>query len=456
MTEMINRSKIPEPGKPRPFNFPAFERGQLGNGIKILTAKKSNLPLINILLHIDISPLDDPNGAEGELNLLSQLLLEGTKNFTSEQIANQFERIGAEYNVHLGWNGFFLELNVLKEHLISGFSLFSELILNAIFPDKEFDRIKEETLVQRLQVLDMPGRLANEHLFRLLFPDHRYGMPIEGLEESIPNIRLRRIRQFYNEYFPMRNATLIFTGDITPKESFALAKNYFGEWSSKIISTEISDDFFPSINDPITLIHKPGTVQTEVRLGQFIPERKHPVFFKLKLMNEILGGYFLSRLNSNLREKNGFTYSIHSNLIYRPGIGVLSISAAIQNEFVTPAIKEIFNEIERLRSEGVTEEELQNARGYLTGIFPTAFETIDQISDALATIITYDLPDDYYRTFRDRLNDITREDILKTARGYLAPDEMRVVLVGDKDKILPELEKEFDVQVIDQKGNPVK
>ncbi len=451
----IDRTQIPQPGEPRPFNFPEFTKGEIANGLKIITAPKSNLPLVNVLLYINASPLDDQHGAEGEMNLLSQLLLEGTKTFTGTQIADRFERIGAQYNAHVAWNGFFLEINVLKEHLVSAFSLLSDVVQNAILPDKEFDRLRDETMVDRLQVLDIAGRLASEHLFRQLFPDHRYGLPVEGTEESLPNIRLRNLRRFYLDHLPSRSASLIFTGDITPEEAFALSKNDFSEWAPKIIRTEVSDDFFPSVNPPVILVHKPGAAQTEVRVGQFLPERKHPDFYKIKLMNEILGGYFLSRLNQNLREKNGFTYGIHSNLIYRPSIGVFMISAAIQNEFAAPALREIFNEVERLQSEGVTEDELQNARGYLTGVFPNAFETIDQISEALANIITFDLPDNYYRTFRDKLKEITVEDIRQTARGYLMPDEMQVVLVGDREKIQKQLEEKFDVMVVDVKGNPI-
>ncbi len=452
----IDRTQIPQPDTPRPFQFPPFIRSEIKNGLKIITATKSNLPLVNVLLYINASPLDDQRGAEGELNLLAQLLLEGSKNFTGKQIADQFERLGAQYNSHVAWNGFFVEINVLKEHLVSAFSLMSEVVQNAILPDKEFDRLRDEIMVDRLQVLDLAGRLANEHLFRQLFAEHRYALPIEGNEESLPQIRLRNLRRFYLDHLPSRSASLIFTGDISPEEAFAVSKNYFGEWDAKIIRTEVSDDFFPSINPPIVLVHKPDAAQTEIRLGQFLPERKHPDFYKIKLTNEILGGYFLSRLNLNLREKNGFTYSIHSNLIYRPAIGILTIGAAIQNEYVAPAITEIFNEIERLRSENVNDEELQNARGYLTGVFPNAFETIDQISDALANIITFDLPDDYYRTFREKLAEISIEDIRQTAANYLQPDEMQVVLVGDREKILKQLESKFDVLVLDVKGNPIE
>ncbi len=452
----IDRTQIPKPGKPRPFNFPEFSRSEISNGLKIITAQKSNLPLVNVLLYINASPLDDQRGAEGELNMLAQLLLEGTKSFTSTQIADQFERLGAQYSAHVAWNGLFIEINVLKEHLVSAFSLMSDVIQNAILPDKEFDRIRDEIMVDRLQVLDIAGRLANEHLFRQLFPEHRYGLPIEGTKDSLPNIRLRNLRQFYRTNLPSRSASLIFTGDVSPEEAFALSKNYLGEWSPKVVSTEVSDDFFPSINPPVILVHKPGAAQAEVRFGQFFPERKHPDFYRIKLMNEILGGYFLSRLNLNLREKNGFTYSIHSNLVYRPSIGIFTISAAIQNDFVAPAIQEIFNEIERLQSDGVTEEELQNARGYLTGVFPNAFETIDQISDALANIITFDLPADYYRTFREKLQEVTVKDIHECARGYLTQDEMQVVLVGDRDKIQKQLEEKFDVFVLDVEGNPIE
>ena len=451
----IDRTQIPKPGTPRPFNFPEFNKGELSNGLQIITASKSNLPLVNVLLYINASPLDDQPGAEGEMNLLAQLLMEGTKNFPGPQVSEQFERIGAQYSSHVAWNGFFVEINVIKEHLITAFSLMSDVVQNALLPDKEFDRIRNETMVDRLQILDIAGRLASEHLFRQLFPAHRYGLPIEGTEESLPHIRLRNIRQFYLDHLPTRSASLIFSGDISPEESFALSKNYFADWAPKIIHTEVSDDFFPSINPPVVLVHKPGAAQTEIRIGQFLPERNHPDFYKIKLMNEILGGYFLSRLNLNLREKNGYTYSIHSNLLYRPAIGVFTVSAAIQNEHVAPAIEEIFNEINRLQSDGVSEEELENARGYLTGVFPNAFETIDQISEGLVNIITFDLPHDYYRTFRDKLREIRVQDIHEAARGYLTPNEMQVVLVGDREKIQSQLEKKFDVMVLDVKGNPL-
>ncbi|NOX89998.1 MAG: insulinase family protein [Calditrichaeota bacterium] len=452
MTEQIDRNQIPKPAQPRPFNFPGFEKDRLSNGLNVIVAPKANFPLINILLHIDISPLDDQQGAEGQANLLSYLILEGTKNLTNEQIAQNFERIGAQYNTHLSWTGFFFELNILKQHLEPGFALFSELIRSSVFPQNEFQRIKQETLIDRLQILDMPGRLANEHLLRQLFPDHRYGLPIEGLENTIQNIQPEQIIALYKDRFHNRNATLIFTGNITMQEAFKVTNSFFSDWGKKDTALK-TEGSFPNPQKPeVLLLHKPNAAQTEVRIGQFIPPRNHPDFFKIKLMNEIFGGYFLSRLNLNLREKHGFTYSVHSQLIYRPEIGILSVSAAIQNEFVFNALEEIFKETERMRSEGVTAQELENARGYLIGVFPTAFETIDQISDALANIITFNLPDDYYRTFRENLARVSKEEVLEAAQKYLQPENMQVVLVGDRTKIEEKLGQKYRVKIIDPSG----
>ncbi len=454
MPETIDRSKIPSPSQPRPFYFPEFERQKINDCVEVITVTRNHLPLVNVLLFADFSPLEEKDGQEGQMNLLSHLLLEGTSRLNSQQIATQFEGLGAHYNTHLSWTGFFFELNILRDNLQDGFLLMSHLVKDSIFPEDQFLRLKQEALIERLQILDMPGRLANERLLKSLFTNHRYGLPIEGLKETIEQASREDIVQLYRQLLPNRKLTFIFTGNIDSSQAVELTRKVFSTSQSCKPGAKPSS-FSSAPLQKIMLVHKPNAAQCEVRLGQFIPERNHSDFFKIKLLNEIFGGYFLSRLNLNLREKHGFTYGIHSHLVYRPGVGLMMISSSIQNDFVAPALQEIFGEIDRLRAHGVTQKELENAAGYMIGAFPNAFETIDQISDAIANIITFNLPDDYYRTFRDRIAQVTKNDVLEAAQRYLKKEDMHIVLVGDRHKLEKQLKNHFAVQIVDLNGNTI-
>ncbi len=448
MKSKIDRTKIPVPGQPRPFNFPEFNLHQQANGLQTIVVHKNNLPLVNVLYHVEFSPLDDQPGFEGQANLLTYLLLEGTKKLRSEQIAEHFERLGANYNTHLSWNGFFFELNILRQHLKKGLELATEILHESILPQTEFLRLKQETLIDRLQIKDMPGRLASEYLLKRLFAGHRYALPIEGQHATIQKIELDQLHNLYQQTFLKRRPTLIFSGQITESEALPLSDSLFASSIFKSGEAQSVPSFTVPSSQKIVLIHKPKAAQIELRIGQFIPPRQHQDFFKIKLMNEIFGGYFLSRLNLNLREKNGYTYGIHSHLTYRPQVGLLTISASIQNEFIVPALQEIFNETQRLKEQGVTNDELRSAAGYLIGVFPTAFETIDQISDAIANIVTYRLPKDYYRTFREHIAAVTVEQINQAANHYLQPQQMQVVLVGDRQVVETSLRKQFELEVV--------
>ncbi|WP_457565741.1 M16 family metallopeptidase [Caldithrix abyssi] len=456
MKDKVNREKIPQPGQPRPFNFPEFRAYRLPEGLQTITVHKNNLPLVNLLYHVSFSPLDDRPGHEGQASLLSLLLLEGTKKLTGAQIAGRFEALGANYNTHIGWSGFYFELNILKEHLEKGLELSRQILYESVLPDHEFARLKQEALVDRLQIKDMAGRIANERLLKLLFPDHRYGLPVEGLSASIEKITVEELRSLYNQVFLKRQPTIIFTGNIEEDEALSLTEKYFASQQNKAPHEAKVARFEQSAKPKMALVHKPNAAQIELRVAQFIPPRQHPDFFKIRLMNEIFGGYFLSRLNLNLREKHGYTYGIHSQLTYRPQVGMLLISASIQSEFITQALQEVFKETHKMKEEGVSADELSSAAGYLIGVFPTAFETIDQISDAIAHIVTYNLPADYYRTFREKIAEVTVEQVNEAAQKYLKPQNMQVVLVGDRNVVEKALKENYEIEVFDIKGNPLK
>jgi len=448
-------SIAPIASEPRSFHFPEFERFHLANGLEILLLQQSDFPLINISLCIKSSALADPAGEEGTANFLSELLSEGTTNRTSSRIAEELEFIAANFSAYTDWHAIHMEMNALSQHLDKAFEIFSDMLLQPVFPEAELKRIKRELLTERIRVVDNPARLNAEQFIRSLYPKVRYGMPVEGGEKTIKKIERSGIVDFYDEYFTPANATLIFAGDIDRETAKKISQKYLSSWKSK------SKPMYskPQVSQPdktvIHLTHKPGSAQTELRMGHLGIERKNPDYYAVTLLNEILGGYFLSRINMNLREEHGYTYGANSSFSYRPGLGPFHVTASIQSEHTAAAVQEVIKEISTIRQELVKEEELKNARGQIVGLFPIAFETTAQVAMGLSNIILAELPDDYYNTFRNRISQVTRENILQAAQKYLHPEKLQIALTGDRDIIEQDLRKHFDVRVYDVKGNSI-
>ncbi|MGD9899887.1 MAG: M16 family metallopeptidase [Calditrichaceae bacterium] len=455
MNQNIDRSKIPGPREHRPFHFPEYESFTISNGLKVIHAPYGDLPLVSINLCIRTGALIETEGREGLANFTSELISEGTKSRSSVNIANELEFLGAHLDIFSDWNATYVELNTLKKHLSSAMDVYEDILFNPIFPEREFERIKKELLTGRLQGMDNPSKIANERFADFLYGDFRYARPLEGNEISIQNITLDEIKNFYIKQYIPNNAVLVVVGDISRAEAEELVNKYFADWQ-----TGISVDFkVPAFKNPdktsIKLIHKEGAVQTEFRIGHHGIERNHPDFYSVMLMNEILGGYFLSRINMNLREEHGYTYGASSKFNFRQGTGPFQISTAADIRYTLETITEIFNEIKELQLSEVTDDEIQSSKGHITGIFPVAFETADQIALGLANIVVFDLPHDYFRTFRDKINNVTKEDILRAANKFIHPEQMFIIATTDRVKTEERLRESFTVEVYDIMGKRI-
>lgn len=453
MNQNTDRTKIPAPGEYRPFYFPEFESFTISNGLKVIHAPYGNLPLVSINLCIRSGALNEPDGREGLANFTSEMLSEGTKSRSSVNIANELEYLGAHLDIFSDWNATYVELNTLKKHLPGAMDVYTDILFNPIFPEREFNRIRNEILTNRLQGMDNPAKIANERFSGFLYGDFRYARPLEGNELSIKEITLDTIKNFYREHFIPNNAVLVVVGDISREETEELVDKYFTGWKKGAVVDFRIPAFKAPDKTSVKLINKVGAVQTELRIGHHGIERNHPDFYPIMLMNEILGGYFLSRINMNLREEHGYTYGASSKFNFRRGTGPFQISTATDVRYTFETITEIFKEIKEIQLSEVTDEELQNSKGHLTGIFPVAFETADQIALGLANIVVFDLPHDYYRTFRDKIAGVTKQDILRAANKYIQPGNMLIVATTDREKAEEALRKSFDVAVYDIMGN---
>jgi len=450
----FDRRQIPKPGFPRPFQFPDFKRSRLDNGLEIIYARQSQLPLLSVNLCVKRSVLFDEPSKEGTAHLLAEMLFEGTADWDSVAIARQLELLGAHYSAQADWNAIQVEINVMRKNWRKAMDLFGDIVCRPAFPGHELERIKKEIAIERMRLVDNPARLSQEYLQQRIFGRFRYAQPIEGTLETIAHIEMDDVLRFYNRHFTPANAALILAGDVSESMAREIVERYFASWQQPEAAP-------PTLENPdridkggIYLIHKAGAAQAELRMGHLGLARNNKDYFAVTLLNEIFGGYFLSRINRNLREEHGFTYGASSYFAFRKWPGPFVIAAAIQNEHIADAIGEILNEITNIRREPVSSEELEHARGYLNGIFPLAFETVDQVANGLANLVIFDLPGDYYRTFRQHLEQVTRDQILEAGQKYLHPDRMVIVVTADRQHVEHALRQLGEVTVLDVHGQP--
>ncbi len=452
MPHDIERNKIPPTGKLSPFNFPHFKRICCENGLKVLLVEHTSLPLVNLELYFKASAMVDPAGLEGLASLTTELLAEGTSSRNSEKIANELEHFGIEYSAYADWDSIHISLSTLSKYVDSAFEIYADIIQNPIFPKSEVNRVKAEYIAERQRVVDSIEKVVSEQFAETLYGDFRYATPLSGTIDSIKNIEQKDIKDFFKKYFYFKEAVLLVTGDISEQQIKSLIKKYFTKKGNRPLYKIPSLTYNKGMTTAVRIIHKEKAQQTQVYIGHIGIERTNPDHYKALLLNQIIGGYFLSRLNMNLRQDKGYTYGIHSNFGFRKITGPFIVSAAVQTENTTAAIKEIISELRRITEKAVSDEELSNAKGYFTGVFPIAFETAEQILYGLATIETYGLNDDYFRSFREKIDKISKNDLLEAAKEYIHPDNLLIIAAGDRTQIEKLLSKSFNIEVYDLYG----
>lgn len=448
MTHTLDRSQVPQPAKPRPFNFPSFKKFKLENGLNVVFAGHNKLPLVTIQLVIHSGAPEDPPGKEGTASLLSDLLPEGTKSKSSYEISHGFEQLGTQFSTHSDWNGSYIEMICTKARLDPSLDLFTDVLYNPVFENEEIERQRKRLLTQRLKLADSAARIAQEKFAETLYENSRFSQPVSGNTAQIRNLSQDGIQEFYRTHYIANNATLIVVGDLSADEVHSICKKYFMEWQPATLQRSVPKVFTQPVASQVHLIHKNDARQAELCMGHIGISRDNPDYFAVILLNQILGGYFLSRLNLNLREEKGFTYGISSRFISRKNYsGPFIVGSAIDSGNVHIAVQEIIKEIRRLQDEEVSVNELEQAKGYLNGIFPIAFESGSQIAAGLSNIVIFDLESDYYRTYREKLSLVTSAEILQAAQKYFYPDKLSTVICTDKNIAEQALSSDFSINV---------
>lgn len=420
----------------RPYQFPDVQRARLANGIPVLVATMPRLPLVTVLALVDAGSSVEPAGAEGLAMLTARSLDEGTGALDGVALTERFESMGTAFEASADWDSSVARLTVMPQHLDEAFALFADLLRAPSFPERDVVRKRDERVDDIGQQLSEPRGLANERFDGFLYTAaSRYARPAGGTVRSVSGLDAAQVRTFHAGHYGPATTTLVFVGDITLERAMQLAEQRFGDWRNDAKPAAAGTLDLTRTDRRVVVVEKADAPQSELRVGHVGVPRSHPDYLAIVVMNALLGGLFSSRINLNLRERHAFTYGASSYFDWRRGAGPFVVSTAVQSDVTARAVEEILREIDAMRLTAPSREELSLATDYLAGVFPIRYESTSAVAGALAGAEVFGLPDDWFATYRDRVQAVTPAEVRRAAQSYLDPNRLLVLAVGDSKVI---------------------
>ena len=424
----------PEPTEPRDYSFPRFVRHTLPNGLRMVIAPVHKQPVVTILAVVEAGATNEPVGRDGVAQLTAQVLAEGTAG--GVDLADRFEMLGAAFDASADWDVTVARVTSTTPQFPAAVALFGQALTAPDFPERERERLKAERLAALLQRRTEPRGLADDILSRAVYADgSRYALSDDGEESSVRGITRDDVVAFWKARYRPAGTTVVIAGDVTVDDAIRLVQDSLGAWSGDAPTAATVDDSPARLTRAVHIVHKPDAPQSELRLGHVGAPRSTPDYMELVVANALLGGLFNSRINLNLRERHGYTYGAHSYFDWRRAAGPFLVSTAVASDVTHLAATEALGELERFSVEPPEARELALAVDYLAGVFPIRYETTSAIAGALAGMVTYGLPDDYFDSYRDNVRRITPQAVQDAARRYLKPEALQLVVVGNADEI---------------------
>ena len=428
-----DRSKRPAVGEAPDLELPPVERLTLSNGLEVLVMEKRGLPLVQVNLHVRAGDVREETGRLGLADLTADMLDEGAAGQDALTIADRFERMGARFGIGAGAHLSTVSLRVPVARLDEALGLMADVVLRPDFPESELERLKRERLTAMIRRHDDPGRIASALFARTLFGEaHPYGREVD--EASLGAITTADVQEFYERYYRPGNAALIVVGDVEASSARAVLEQVFGGWTDQTVPAERIEAAEQVEGRVVYVVDKPGSAQSVIQIGRIGIARESEDYYPVLVMNTILGGSFTSRLNQNLREDKGYTYGARSSFDAGPIAGAFMAGAAVQTDATGPALHEFMKELRAIR-EGVSDAEVERARNYLAMRFPAGFQSVAGIAQELADVVRFGLPADDFNHFTDRVLAVTRQDVERVARKYIDPENLVIVVVGDRARI---------------------
>ncbi|MCO6510358.1 MAG: insulinase family protein [Aridibacter famidurans] len=443
------RTQAPAPLPPLPFNLPPTIKRTLSCGLKVVSVHDDRQPLVNFRLMLRSGDIHDPEGGTGVSSAVASLLNEGTENYSSKELAEEVDRLGASLSASSA-----SDHSIVKASSLSGFSselldLFVELILRPVFPENELELYKQNTIEGLKYQRSQPDFLADEQVARIVYGEHPYSVNAPD-PSDIRNLSREALKEFHAARYVPNNAVLVAVGAIDPDVLDKELESRFADWSSR----DVSESQFPSLPErtkrTLTIVDRPGSSQANIVLSNLAIDRRSPDYFPVLVMNQVLGAGASSRLFMNLREEKGYTYGAYSRIYARRFGGSFEANAEVRTSVTGDSLKEFFYELERIRTDTVSEAELKDAKSFLTGVFPIRVETQGGLIGQIAAQQIYGLPDDYLETYAGNVSAVTAEEVRRAAETYIHPDKIALVIVGDAGDVLKQAsDYAEDIEVFD-------
>ncbi|MES2017877.1 MAG: pitrilysin family protein [Pseudomonadota bacterium] len=458
----LDRSKQPALGKAETLNLPPMQKMTLSNGLKVVLAERHAAPVVNFSMMVDSGYASDSAELPGVAGLTLRMLDEGTKTRNALAIGEELEALGANYTGNTNLDGAFVQLNVLKATMAKGLDVYSDILLHPAFAQNEIDRLKKDQLAAIAREKTNPNAMALRVIPGIVYgAGHAYALPLtgSGTEAAVARITRDDLVKYHQTWFRPNNATLLVVGDTTLAEMKPMLEKAFGGWKAgEVPKKNLAEAKLPE-KRIVYLMDRPGSQQSVIYGVQLAPPRNSPDSISLQMVNNIFGGTFSSRINTNLREEKHWSYGVRASLPAALGQRLYISSSPVQTDKTRESLQELVQEYANIAgAKPITANELLNAQNNETLGLPGNFETAGQLSNAYQTILQYKLPENYYNTFTQNVTSLTPEQANAIAARTIEPGKLVWVVVGDMSKVeagVREL-KLGDVIKIDADGKPVQ
>lgn len=427
-----DRSGPPVLGKAKNLQLPPIQKFTLSNGVRIVLIEKHTVPLAQINLLVQSGSFDDPAGKEGLSNFALDVMDEGANGMDALKLADEIEYLGSSIITYSNNFASGVNCSTPVSRIEGSIKLMSDIALKPTFAEADIERLRKLRLNGLLQNYDEPNAIARRAIDKYIYGSLPYGRAAS--EASIKSFSKNDLVAFHKAAFVEGKTTFIIVGDVTRQSITPLLEKYFGAYPA---GTGIK----ASIPAPaqikgrmIYLVDKPGAAQSVIRIGRIGTSRTDPDYNNLTVMNTILGGSFASRLNNNLREQHGYSYGASSGFSFWPFAGPFIATSSVQTDVTGPALGEFFIEFNKMR-QPIPEGDITRGKNYVALGYAGDFETNFAIASQLTELVTYGLTDDYFNTFVGKILAVNKKDVEVVAKKYVVPDNMLIIIVGDRAKI---------------------
>ncbi len=445
-TSIADRSQLPAVADLTALDFPAIERTKLKNGVEVVFARRTAVPTVNVAVSFDAGYAADPHNALGTQSLMLSLMDEGTKTLDSVAFAEAKERLGAQIDATANADETVFSLFALKPNLSASLGLLADYIRNPAFDAQELERVRAQQLNRLKAELNNPNAIASRVLMPALYgADHPYGIPPSGLGDTkaVTAATGDQLAAFHSAWIRPDMARIFVVGDTTLTEVKKQLDATLGQWKAPATAKPVKhfDIAIPAPKPRILLVDRPKSPQSVILAGKVLSAKGGDELEVLRSANDIFGGNFLSRFNTNLRETKGWSYGVRSRISGDQDRVNWVAAAPVQADRTGDSIKELQSDLKSfLGAKGVTKEELERTINGSVRELPGSFETSADVLGGLRQIVKFGRPDNYYETLPATYEAMTAAEVDAAARKALSTDDLVYVIVGDAAVVKPQLD----------------